>query len=551
MENITDRKTSEEVLRESEERYRTLYDGMLDGVYRSSHDGRFLDVNPAMISMFGYGSKEEMLAVDIRKEMYFAPEERESLFLDTGREKVDIFRMRRKDGSEIWVEDHGRYVHDKNGNVIFHEGILRDITPRIKIEAERESLIRELAAKNAESETLRESLASIVGTFESSEIIQRILDQIRRVVPYDSATVWRIEGNLQKYVAGRNLPPVFATHRRDYPLDDTNSATPALRGEVPFVLNHNVQEELPDFQDPPDDLVNSWLAIPLKTHGRVIGLIALDGYQKNQFNEHHAALGVTFANQVAIALENARLFAELQDDLAVRGNLIRDLETKNTELERFTYTVSHDLKSPLVTINGFLGYLEKDTASGNVERVREDVGRIQEAVNKMHRLLNELLELSRIGRLMNRPEMVAFDELVKEALEIVHGRLEARGVEVRVQPDLPAVHGDRQRLVEVVQNLVDNAAKFMGEQSDSWIEIGQRGEENGMPIFYVRDNGMGILPEHQEQVFGLFNKLDARSEGTGIGLALVKRIVEVHGGRIWVESEAGKGSTFCFTLPRG
>ena len=360
----------------NEERYRTLFDGILDGVYRSTHEGKFMDVNPAMVKMFGYADKEEMLAVDIKKDMYFSADERESLFLDTGQEKVEFFRMRRKDGTEIWVEDHGRYVHDENGNVNFHEGILRDVTSRRMIEAERE-------------------------------------------------------------------------------------------------------------------------------------------------------------------------------------NLIRELEAKNAELERFTYTVSHDLKAPLITINGFLGHLQEDVASGNSQQIEHDSQRIREAVRKMHLLLNELLELSRIGRMMNPPETIAFDELAHEALDVVHGQLEARGVAVTLGPNLPTVYGDRQRLIEVLQNLIDNAVKFMGDQSEPRIEIGQNGDENGKPIFYVKDNGIGILPDYHTRIFGLFDKLDANSEGTGVGLALVKRIIEYHGGRIWVESasppqgDAGHGSTFYFTLEKG
>ncbi len=230
-----------------------------------------------------------------------------------------------------------------------------------------------------------------------------------------------------------------------------------------------------------------------------------------------------------------------------------ELEEKNTELTQFTYTVSHDLKSPLVTINGYLGYIEQDAASGNMERLKKDTHRIQEAVNKMHALLTELLELSRIGRMMNTPVSVPFDELVKDAMDAVHGQLEARRITVRSRPDLPIVHGDRQRLTEVLQNLLDNAVKYMGDRPDPLIEIGQNGEdaESGQPIFFVKDNGIGIAPEYHERIFGLFNKLDAQSEGTGVGLALVKRIIEFHGGRIWVESEAGKGSAFYFTLPCG
>lgn len=236
---------------------------------------------------------------------------------------------------------------------------------------------------------------------------------------------------------------------------------------------------------------------------------------------------------------------------------VRELEKINAELTQFTYTVSHDLKSPLVTITGFLSFIEQDSLSGNTERLMKDTKRIQEAVHKMDALLTELLELSRIGRMMNDPENVPFDEIVKDAINLVHGQIEKHNVTIRIlpprgtQPNLPVIYGDRQRLVEVLQNLIDNATKYMGEQPDPLIEIGQHGEEEGQPIFFVRDNGIGIAPEYHERIFGLFNKLDARSEGTGVGLALVKRIIEFHGGRIWVDSELGKGSTFCFTMPRG
>jgi len=238
---------------------------------------------------------------------------------------------------------------------------------------------------------------------------------------------------------------------------------------------------------------------------------------------------------------------------AEREKLIEELEAKNEELERFTYTVSHDLKSPLVTINGFLGYLEQDAVSGNTERFKKDIHRIQDAVNKMQRLLNELLELSRIGRKLNPSATFSFEEVVNEALDIVNGRLETQHVTVQVLPqiDQSIVYGDKPRLIEAMQNMFDNAAKYMGGQTNPHIEIGRlEKEEEGKPIYYIKDNGIGIAPEYHERIFGLFNKLDANSEGTGVGLALVKRIIEIHGGRIWVESEVGKGSTFYFTLPK-
>lgn len=236
---------------------------------------------------------------------------------------------------------------------------------------------------------------------------------------------------------------------------------------------------------------------------------------------------------------------------AEREKLILELGAKNRELERFTYTVSHDLKSPLVTIRGFLGFLEKDMLAGNVERVRTDVERIIEATNKMQRLLDDLLELSRIGRMMNPPVNIPFNLVVREAVKLVHGQIAEKGITVKIDGDMPVVHGDQIRLLQVMQNLIDNAAKFMGEQTNPLIEIGHQDalSEHGYPVFFVRDNGMGIPREHYEKIFGLFNKLDPNVGGTGIGLSLVRKIIEAHGGRIWVESEIGNGTTFYFTLP--
>lgn len=426
-----------------------------------------------------------------------------------------------------------------------------DLRSLAQVESDREKLIYELERKNRESETLRRSLANIVGTLEFSEILDRILAEIREVIPYDTASVWRVEGSLQHIITGVDLPPEIQIPGATIVVDEQNSAYPLFTGSLPYVLNNNVQEELGDFQQHPHTYVHSWIGIPLKTRGQIIGLIALDGKRKNQFTEHHAELAVMFANQLAIALDNARLFSELQSELEERRKLIAELELKNAELENFTYTVSHDLKSPLFTIRGFLGYLERDALAGDQARLKSDMDRITDATNKMERLLNELLELSRVGRLKNESTRFSFTELVQEAMELVQGQIMARGIRVEIQPDLPMIYGDRPRLAEVLQNLLDNAAKFMGEQPMPYVQIGQAGEdeEQAMAILYVRDNGIGIPVEHHERIFGLFNKLDPKTDGTGLGLALVKRIIETHGGRIWVESEVNVGTTFFFTLP--
>ena len=232
-----------------------------------------------------------------------------------------------------------------------------------------------------------------------------------------------------------------------------------------------------------------------------------------------------------------------------REVLFEELKAKNEELERFTYTVSHDLKSPLITIRGFLGVLERDMDRGNAERVKADMRRISGAADKMERLLRDLLELARIGRVINTPEKVSFGDLAQEAVNTVGGRLKARGVKVEVGSGLGMVYGDRTRLREAVENLVDNAAKFMGDQPEPLVQIGFR-RDGDEPVFYVRDNGVGIDSQYHKKVFGLFDRLHNKAEGTGVGLAIVKRIVEIHGGRIWIESKGtGLGSTFCFSLP--
>lgn len=231
-----------------------------------------------------------------------------------------------------------------------------------------------------------------------------------------------------------------------------------------------------------------------------------------------------------------------------REELIRQLRSKNQELDRFAVRVSHDLKTPLITVAGFLGFLEKDIESGNMERVGKNISQIDHAAKKMGTLVDEILDLSRVGRIMNPATNVPFEEIVKEALTAAEGILKARQVQVKMDAIFPFVHVDRVRIVQVIQNLVTNSVKFMGDQTNPKIEIGFK-ETDGKHIFFVRDNGIGIAKEHQDKIFELFNKLDPTTEGTGIGLGLVKRIVEVHGGKIWVESEGlGKGSIFKFTL---
>ena len=230
-----------------------------------------------------------------------------------------------------------------------------------------------------------------------------------------------------------------------------------------------------------------------------------------------------------------------------RERLIAELASKNQELEQFTYTVSHDLKSPLITISGFLGVLKEDLKSGNEELIHDAIAEIQNATVKMRLLLDQLLDLSRIGRISGKIVPIAIHELVSEALRSVDGPLKAKSIQVDLQPLPGTVEGDRVRLQEVFQNVFENAIKFCsptgGRICVSAIKSG------GDITISIRDNGIGIDPVYHEKIFGLFEKLDPMSEGTGIGLSLCKRIIEHHGGKIWVESTGvGRGTSMKIRL---
>jgi len=256
------------------------------------------------------------------------------------------------------------------------------------------------------------------------------------------------------------------------------------------------------------------------------------------------------AATLEMALYRHTLDRQLRESEKEVRRKAKECQEKNDELIRFTHAVSHDLRSPLVTIQTFQGHLERDIRSQDATRMEKDLGYIRNAADKMGRLLDELRRLSRVGRIVNPSEEAPLQAIVKEALDLVAGRITARGVRVDLTEESVVLFGDRTRLVEVFMNLVDNAVKFMGDEPAPRVEIGVK-QAGWEPVLFVRDNGIGIDPELQPLVFGLFHKLDPDSQGEGIGLALVKRIVELHGGRIWVDSEGlGKGTTFRFTLAK-
>ncbi len=348
-----------------------------------------------------------------------------------------------------------------------------------------------------------------------------------------------------------NMEEGFALHEmiwdeegnpKDYRFLEVNPAFERLVGlKAEQILNKTVLELLPTLE-------RTWI--------ERYGLVALTG-ESATFQEYSTPLAKWF--EVHAFSPRRGHFATLFSDIterkrweAEREDLIQNLQRKNTELEQFTYTVSHDLKSPLITVLGFIGFVEQSLEQGDLVQAQKDLQRIRFAAEKMQSLLDSLLELSRIGRLISSPSEFPFGDVILEAVQILMGRIRDQKyqVEFQIAENFPAVLGERERLLQVMQNLLENALKYMGDQTNPKIEIGWEEHVNEYH-FYVRDNGIGIQPAYQQKIFGLFEKLDPNTKGYGVGLALVRRIIEVHGGRVWVQSEGlGAGSTFWFSLPK-
>jgi len=494
-ERIIQVRQTQESLREANETLQALFDHSPLAIFTIAPDSRVLFWNKAAETLYGWTSAEVVgTRLPTVPEEHIPEHKTIKTRIESGESAITGMEMerQRKDGSRFFLTASIAPLRDADGNIYAYMSIGMDITERRQTE-------EALRQSEARYRTLVENQVDLVSQYLPDSTLTFVND-----------AYCQFFGKTRGELIGQSYLFMIAPEYRDLVRQETADLARNPRPLSGEYLNYRW------------DGAERWIQW-------IVRCIADDGGQVVELQ----AVG--------------RDITVLKQAEAEREALIAELEARNAELERFLYTVSHDLRSPLITMGGFVGFLQKDALSGNMERLEADAAYINDALARMRQLLDELLNLSRIGRSMHPSEEVAFMDIAREAVDLVHERIAARGVEVKITPDLPTVYGDRARLVEVVQNLIDNACKFMGRQPHPQIEIGARQTED-KTVFYVRDNGIGIDPRYHAQVFGLFDKLDPASEGVGIGLALVKRIVEVHGGNIWIESEAGAGATFCFTL---
>lgn len=279
--------------------------------------------------------------------------------------------------------------------------------------------------------------------------------------------------------------------------------------------------------------------------------VTLDTKRRDEIGEVSAAFDIMTRRLEDFKTEIEKKNEELRKNLALTSEQKRDLEKINTELDRFVYTVSHDIAAPLTGIEGYGAFLEQHYLAQLDEKGQRSLNGLRKATKRMNDMIKDLLALTRISRIKNPYEKVDLRELINNVLERLEYVIREKRCQIIMPEVFPQIVCDRVKLAEILYNLINNAIKFSsGKENDPRIEIGYLARPDSHE-FYVRDNGCGIPAEHHQVIFDVFKRLDnaADLEGTGAGLSIVKAGVEDHGGKVWVESREAEGATFRFIIP--
>jgi signal transduction histidine kinase len=422
--------------------------------------------------------------------------------------------------------------------------MLEQIADALALSTARSYSFDEAKRRVQEADTLREASAILTETLDQEKAAQLILEQMQRVVPHHSASVMLLRDNYLEIIGGRGWENTKGVVGVRFPIPGDNPNTCVMETRQPLVLE-DAPSLYAEFNQPPYNAAGpivSWLGIPLIFRNRFIGMLTLDSPEPAHFTSDHVRLCTAFADQVAVVMENARLYAEARQRAA-------DLEASVRELENFSYTLSHDLRAPLRAIDGYAHILmDEKGAHMDADEMRY-VGQMASSARQMGRLLDDLLGFIRLGRHKLNCQPVALAELTHQVLAELRPELTGRTIEVQVG-DLPPWTVDVFLFRQLFRELLMNAIRFTQPIPVARIVVGCQPTEYGLACF-VRDNGIGFDMSYADHLFRVFHRLqvaDEDEENTGVGLALAQRIVQQHGGRIWAESAPGQGATFYFTV---
>lgn len=533
---IAERKRIAEALREREEQYRLLVENSPYSIVQLDEEGRVLAMNPAGESMLG-----DLTGGSFDGLSFFE-------FVAEGHDAYvrQLFDHALSGGAPgfHFESSKGRYMQATFVPVSSLSQGTRRVMALVQDITERERAEQELRTYAREMSVLNHLMAQGVKAQELYGLLEDVATAVCDQLDLTASTVYSLSEDGQ-------------TAELRYTSSAAAPSLPAMEPPYKHLFHRRKSLSSVDHPeivgDPASDLENKSEA----KMGRHVLMVPIIGGQQNGGQRVIGSLRVTSTRE--ILAPKARTLGAVGQQLGTfidrleakeeQERLMREMEGKTAELERFAYTVSHDLKNPVFTIHGYLGFLEKNVEHGRLDRVAADLGPIRTAITEMRSRLDALLDVTRIGRVVNTVQRIPLDDLVEEAVGNVADQIEERNVQVMISRDLPEIEADRPRMLEVVQNLISNAVKYMGDQPEPRIEI-EASVRDGETVCIIRDNGIGIDPRYHQKVFDLFDQLDPEHEGSGVGLTIVKRIIENHGGRIWVESDGlGEGSSFIFTLP--
>lgn len=499
--DITEKVLLTNALVESERMLNTLIDNVPGMVYRCKNEPHYLMefVSEGCLKITGYKPNQIENSLEVSFGALIHPDDRKRIWeeiqenLNSMTTFVLIYRIITANGDEKWVVDQAKGVFNEKDDLLFIEGFISDIT---------------------EEKNMQDALAY------QSNLLKSIIDNIPFPVFYKS-------------INGKYLGCNYEFLRYLGKTEDE------IIGKTVFDIFPKEQAE--EFDNRDKQLYDSMSTQKYETTIH---------FKDGQLMDALFFKSVFFSNEgkpdgiVGVYLD---ISDRVQAEKTIKGQM-KELERINAELERFTYTVSHDLRSPLVTIKGFLNMIRENAVEGNIKQLDSDITRISKATDKMHFLLEDLLQLSRIGRVTEDFKSFSMLKLVNDTIALLKGIIDKNKAVVQVQKDMHEAFGDRHRIGEVWQNLIENSLKFKGGKKP-FIKIGSFNDKDNNPVFFIEDNGIGVEKHFHKKVFGLFDKLNQDSEGTGVGLAIVSRIIDIHGGRVWCESEGmGKGCRILFTL---